>query len=68
MQGVKGEAVPPWRDAEPLTTQQIHHPRLSRRVKEMAAFECFVDATTSWVQEIDNRNAKRTLSLILYNR
>jgi len=36
MQGGKGEAVVSY--CEPLTTQQMQHPRLSRRVKKMANF------------------------------
>jgi hypothetical protein len=39
IQGVKGEAVVSYR--EPLTTQEMRHHRLSRRVNNLAAFSIF---------------------------
>ena len=42
IQGVKGEAVVIYR--EPLTTQEMRYPRLSRRVNNSAIFPLFVDA------------------------
>ena len=35
IQGIKGEAVPLQRDCEPLITQEMGYPRLSRRVNKM---------------------------------
>ena len=55
MQGVKGQAVVGY--AEPLTTQQMRHTRLSRRVRNMALFPRFLDITNS---EFDN-NAQNAL-------
>jgi hypothetical protein len=43
MQGVKGEAVVSY--AEPLTTQQMRHDRLSRRVNNRANIEWFLNLT-----------------------
>ena len=41
MQGVKGEAVMIY--CEPLTTQQMQYPRLSRRVKNTVIFSLSMD-------------------------
>ncbi len=50
MQGVKGEAVVVY--ADPLTTQQMQYPRLSRRVNNMTVFPGFLDITHSEVHDM----------------
>ena len=50
IEGGKGEAVVLYR--EPLTTQEMRYPRLSHRGNNMAAFDCFQDATYSESQHL----------------
>jgi hypothetical protein len=50
MQGVKREAVVVY--ADPLTTQQMRYPRLSRRVNNITVFPGFLDITHSGLQDM----------------
>ena len=54
----QGEAIPPWRDADPLTTRQVRDHRLSGQ-KTWRLFYVSLDATDSWIREIASRIRKR---------
>jgi hypothetical protein len=60
VQGVEGEAVVCY--AEPLTTQEMRYPRLSRRVNNMAGFSLFVDVTHSEFAKIVQERQNLRLS------
>jgi hypothetical protein len=62
IQGVKGEAVVIYR--EPLTTQEMRHHRLSRRVNNMAGFSLFVHITRSEFPKIAQEDRKVRLLLL----
>ena len=62
IQGVKGEAVVIYR--EPLTTQEMRHHRLSRRVNNMAGFSLFVHITHSEFHKIAQEDRKVRLLLL----
>ena len=47
--GGKGEAVVLYR--EPLTTPEMGYRRLSHRVNNMVAFDCFQDVTRNELQQ-----------------
>ena len=56
IQGAKGEAVFAYR--EPLTTKEMRHPRLSRRVNNSATFPLFVDVISCGIQNKGSQTLK----------
>jgi hypothetical protein len=63
MQGVKGKAVVAY--AEPLTTQQMQHRRLSRRVRNVDVFPRSLDVTNSEFDQNPQKRAKTLNTLFL---
>jgi hypothetical protein len=63
MQGVKSEAIVFY--ADPLTTPQMWHHRLSSGKRYGGFFYVSLDATDSWIQEIVNKIRKHRPVLAL---
>ena len=61
MPGVKGEAVAGY--AEPLTTKQMQHTRLSWRVRNMDVFLRSLDVTNSEFDNIAQNALKHLISI-----